>query len=105
MIGAAFILATLAAPAPASAPTPAPDAPADIVVVAARGRCHIVYAGSKLDGRALQRLANGWPSGRPLRVREPNRADRKCLTKIALELSERGFNNLVFVSPQAPPGS
>ncbi len=76
--------------------------PADIVVRARRGRCEIVYAGSKLDGRDLQRLSDGWPAGRPLRVQEPRGAKRKCLVRVTLTLSERGFNNIEFVDPTPP---
>jgi hypothetical protein len=77
------------------------EAPPDIIVRAVRGRCKIVYAGSVLDGRALKRLANGWPEGRPLRVMEPRGASRKCLIKITFELAEHGFNQVQFVDPAA----
>ncbi|SFS11032.1 hypothetical protein [Sphingomonas jatrophae] len=73
--------------------------PPDIVVRAVRGRCELVYAGSRLDGRALQRMADGWPEGRPLRVLEPRGASRSCLAKITFELADRGFRSVEFVDP------
>lgn len=97
-MGIASVL--LLAAAPAQQPV---EPPADIVVRATRGRCEIVYAGSKLDGRDLQRLSDGWPAVRPLRVREPRGAKRKCLVRVTLMLSERGFNNIEFVDPTAAP--
>jgi hypothetical protein len=87
----------------AAVPEPAPDASAtasaDIVVRARRGRCEIIYAGSKLDGRALETLADGWPAGRPLHVQEPRGGDRKCLVHVTLELADRGFKTVQFVEP------
>ena len=80
-----------------------PPAPADIVVRAVRGRCDVIFAGSKLDGRGQRKLADGWPAGRPLRVAEPNGANYKCLTKLSLKLSEKGFNVILFVTPQNAP--
>lgn len=82
---------------------PAADAVPEIVVHAVRGRCEIVYAGSRLDGRGLQRLVDGWPAGAPLRVQEPRGANRKCLVRVTLMLSERGFNNIQFVEPATAP--
>lgn len=75
----------------------------DIVVRAVRGRCEIVYAGSKLDGRGQRKLADGWPAGRPLRVLEPRGADRDCLVRITFSLAKLGFNDLVFVDPPEAP--
>jgi hypothetical protein len=77
------------------------ELPPDIIVRAVRGRCEIVYAGSTLDGRALKRMADGWPEGRPLRVVEPRGASRKCLIKITFKLAEQGFNQVQFVDPAA----
>lgn len=94
----AALLLTMASTTPAVS-----DAPPDIVVRAVRGRCEIAYAGSTLDGRGLQHLADGWPAGRPLRVLEPRGADRKCLIHISLDLARRGFNSLQFVDPPSPP--
>lgn len=96
MIAASLFLSAALAQ---SGTDPAPE----IVVRAVRGRCEIVYAGSRLDGRGLQRLADGWPAGAPLRVQEPRRADRKCLVRVALMLSEQGFNNIQFVEPATAP--
>jgi hypothetical protein len=84
------------------ADAPVTEPAADIVVNATRGRCEIVYAGSALDGRGIARLADGWPAGRPLRVMEPRAAKRKCLVKVMLELSRRGFTTVQFVSPPEP---
>lgn len=86
----------------ASAAQPPAEDPGVIIVRAKHGRCEIVYAGSRLDGRGLQKLADGWPKGRPLRVVEPIGADRKCLVRITLDLAEKGFNNLEFVDPPPP---
>lgn len=83
----------------AAAPEAASDTTPDIVVRAVRGRCNIVYAGSQLDGRALDRLVDGWPAGRPLRVLEPRGANRKCLVKVTFQLAERGFTNIQFIEP------
>jgi hypothetical protein len=83
----------------AAAPEPAIESTVDIVVRARRGRCEIIYAGSKLDGRALERLSNGWPAGRPLRVQEPHGADRKCLVHVTLQLADRGFKTVQFIDP------
>lgn len=102
IVAALILLAGAPGPAPESASGPASQSGADIVVRASRGRCEIAYAGSKLEGKGLQKLADGWPAGRPLRVLEPRRADRKCLTHIALVLAEKGFNNLEFVDPPQP---
>lgn len=86
----------------AAAPPPAAEPEADIVVNATRGRCEIVYAGSALDGRAISRLADGWPAGRPLRVMEPRAAKRECLVKVMLRLAQRGFTTVQFISPPGP---
>lgn len=86
----------------ATTPQPAIESTADIVVRAKRGRCEIIYAGSRLDGRALERLSNGWPAGRPLRVEEPRGANRKCLVQVTLQLAERGFKTVQFVDPVPP---
>lgn len=86
----------------AAAPPPAAEPAADIVVNATRGRCEIVYAGSPLDGRAIARLADGWPAGRPLRVMEPRAAKRECLVKVMLTLARRGFTTVQFISPPEP---
>jgi hypothetical protein len=77
------------------------ELPPDIIVRAVRGRCEIVYGGSVLDGRALKRMGNGWPEGRPLLVVEPRGASRKCLIKITFKLAELGFNQVRFVDPAA----
>jgi hypothetical protein len=81
----------------AAAPQTIPVAEPDIVVRAVRGRCEIAYAGSKLDGRALERLADGWPAGRPLRVLEPRGANRRCLVRVTLLLADKGFTNVQFI--------
>jgi len=83
----------------AAAPQTTVVAEPDIVVRAVRGRCEIAYAGSRLDGRALDRLVDGWPAGRPLRVLEPRGANRKCLVRVTLLLADKGFTNVQFVDP------
>lgn len=86
---------------PASAqPQDAPGAgKADIVVVAVAGKCRIKRAGMLISNRDLAKLGSGWPQDRPLRVEEPRGADRKCLTKIVLDLEKKGFRSFVFVDP------
>jgi hypothetical protein len=96
-IAGLLLLASAAAAGPAADP-----ASAEIVVQAVRGKCRIAYAGSLLDGHGLQRLADGWPADQPLRVVEPRGANRKCLTRIALELAGKGFNHLIFIDPPSP---
>jgi len=86
----------------AAIPEPTTETTPDIVVRARRGRCEIIYAGSKLDGRALERLSDGWPAGRPLRVQEPRGADRKCLVQVTLQLADKGFKTVQFVDPTSP---
>jgi hypothetical protein len=92
--------------------TTSAELPPDIIVRAVRGRCEVVYGGSVLDGRALKRMADGWPEGRPLKVVEPRGASRKCLIKITFKLAKQGFNQVQFVDPavegpvtQSAPGS
>lgn len=72
---------------------------ADIVVVAVAGKCRIKRAGMLISNRDLAKLGSGWPQDRPLRVEEPRGADRKCLTKIVLDLEKKGFRSFVFIDP------
>jgi hypothetical protein len=74
---------------------------ADIVVVAVAGKCRVKRAGMLVSNRDLAKLGSGWPQDRPLRVEEPRGADRKCLTKIVLDLEKKGFRSFVFIDPPA----
>lgn len=99
-------LATIAGMALGSTPsagatTPTDVQPTDIVVVATSGKCRIVRAGVVMGDREMRDLSNGWPPDRPLRVVEPRGADRKCLTRIVLDLEKQGFRSIVFIDPPA----
>jgi hypothetical protein len=97
-----ILAACLLPTAPVRAETERTDAEpqkADIVVVAVAGKCRIKRAGMLVSDRDLTKLGSGWPEDRPLRVEEPRGADRKCLTKIVLDLEKKGFRSFVFVDP------
>lgn len=97
-LAAAFLLQTVPVMAEAEMADAEPQA-ADIVVVAVAGKCRVKRAGMLVTNRDLAKLGSGWPKDRPLRVEEPRGADRKCLTKIVLDLEKKGFRSFVFVDP------
>ncbi|WP_156840033.1 hypothetical protein [Novosphingobium aquimarinum] len=102
LVGASISIACLlgAVPALGEADRAEAEPPkADIVVVAVAGKCRVKRAGMLVNNRDLAKLGSGWPKDRPLRVEEPRGADRKCLTRIVLDLEKKGFRSFVFVDP------
>jgi hypothetical protein len=93
-IVSALLLAALLATTPA---TPAPD---EIVVTATKWKCEYHLASRLLSNRELDARAKEWALGKPVRIVTPAAADRKCLTKIAFELADRGVRLIEFVDPE-----
>ena len=79
--------------------TPAPD---EIVVQAVRGKCRVTFADRTLTDREFDAHAAEWAAGKPVRVIEPRGANRKCLTKIAFRLADRGVKLIYFVDTPPP---
>lgn len=90
---AAFLLA-------AEAPPPLPE-PEEIVVVATKWKCQLRYARRQLSARAIDRLADGWPADRPVRLVVPSGADLQCLYRLTTQLSRDGTRVVEFVEPKA----
>jgi hypothetical protein len=78
----------------------APVAPDEIVVTANEWKCEYRMASRVLSDRALDERAKVWALGKPVRIVTPAAADRKCLTKIAFRLADRGVRLIEFVDPE-----
>ena len=81
----------------ATSPAPGTD---EIVVTATKWKCRYHLASHLLSDRDLDERAKEWALGKPVRIVTPAAADRKCLTKIAFELADRGVRLIEFVDPE-----
>jgi len=80
--------------------TPAAVTSDEIVVTATKWKCQYHLASHLLSDRDLDERAKEWALGKPVRIVTPAAADRKCLTKIAFELADRGVRLIEFVDPE-----
>lgn len=89
MLIAATLMAMVAPPPPVEAD--------EIVVTAARRKCHVRLADRILSDSEFSAHAEEWAKGKPVRVAAPDSASYKCLAKIAFRLSEKGVRLIEFV--------
>jgi hypothetical protein len=90
---AALLLSLLADATPSAQPD-------EIVVTANKSKCEFHMASRILSDREFDARAKLWALGRPVRIVTPPAADRKCLTKIAFKLADRGVRLIEFVDPE-----
>lgn len=71
----------------------------EIVVVGKRRTCQAFLRGEALSDRELERHAQNWKAGVPVRIRAPSQSDYRCLAKIAFKLNDKGVQLIEFVQP------
>ena len=77
----------------------APPGEAEVVVIARRRTCEISIADRIVKDREFRARAREWANGTPVRVVVADRADYRCLAKIAFRLKDYGVTRIVFDPP------